>query len=145
MNDNAPQTIVVGVDGSDASRAALTFAVQEALLRGANVEVVTAWSTPTYEESILGLQAAALRERAEESQEALIKDVVGGLERTPDIIRTVEHTDAGQLLVDRSADGAMLVVGATDKGRLSRAVLGSASTYAVRHAKVPVVVVPDQE
>src|SRR5579864_4696226 len=40
-------TIVVGVDGSDASLEALRWAAQEAELTGATLEVVTAWEYPT--------------------------------------------------------------------------------------------------
>jgi nucleotide-binding universal stress UspA family protein len=39
--------VVVGVDGSDCSREALRFAVNEAQMRGARLAIVTAWSVPT--------------------------------------------------------------------------------------------------
>ena len=39
-------TITVGVDGSDCSRAALEFAAGEAALRGARLRVVSAWEIP---------------------------------------------------------------------------------------------------
>ena len=48
------ETIVVGVDGSECSRAALRFAVAEARLRKARLRVVHAWAVPpvsTYHEA----------------------------------------------------------------------------------------------
>src|SRR5215470_6299094 len=39
-------TIVVGVDGSEGSLAALRFAIEEAKIRGAEVKAVSAWHVP---------------------------------------------------------------------------------------------------
>lgn len=47
------------------------------------------------------------------------------------------------MLVEEAQDALMLVVGSGRKGILARAFLGSSSAYCVRHATVPVVVVPD--
>jgi hypothetical protein len=49
----------------------------------------------------------------------------------------------GHALVEAAHDAAMLVVGSGHKSLVARALLGSVSEYCVRHAKVPVVVVPD--
>ena len=45
----AMQRIVVGIDGSEASRAALRWALDEARLRGASLEAVQAWHSPGVE------------------------------------------------------------------------------------------------
>ena len=42
----ARQRVVVGVDGSDGGREALSWALAEARLRGAQLDVVTAWEYP---------------------------------------------------------------------------------------------------
>jgi hypothetical protein len=38
--------IVVGVDGSDSSKAALRWAIRQAKLTGSSVEAVTSWRYP---------------------------------------------------------------------------------------------------
>jgi hypothetical protein len=45
-SDQTPGRIVVGVDSSPSSRAALAWAVHQARLTGASVEAVTAWHYP---------------------------------------------------------------------------------------------------
>jgi nucleotide-binding universal stress UspA family protein len=46
MADDRKPLVVVGTDGSPASRAALHFAADEARLRGAQLRVVVAWQYP---------------------------------------------------------------------------------------------------
>lgn len=141
-----PKLIVVGVDGSPASRAALDFALQEGLARGATVEVVSAWvlSSP-YE----GLDHATTfeegRDTAATTQDRVVAAATEGLTTLPVISQEVVHDYAGKTLVERSDGAAMIVVGSGRKGAVTRAILGSVSEYVVRHAACPVVVVPDPE
>jgi nucleotide-binding universal stress UspA family protein len=141
---NARDTVVVGLDQSVASRAALDFALDEAETHGWTVEVVTAWLLSS---TFPGLESAGTMAEGQ--------DVVAGFQTTaleealtartpgPPVSRTVVHASAGRALVERSEDARMLVVGCGRKGSVTRAVLGSVSEYCVRHAAAPVVVVPD--
>src|SRR5215211_3277250 len=82
-----PQRIVVGVDGSEESRAALRWAVDEAELRGAELEAVMAWQLPALEfvgpTAGYAVPATAVMDRevfarrAEETLEQSLQEVIG--------------------------------------------------------------------
>lgn len=142
--NQAPRPVVVGVDGSPGARAALKFAFEEALTRGAAVRVVTTW--------MLGFpQRDTISERAwdEESaeahrlQDAEIGWVLHELGRRPEFSQVVVNDLSGPTLVDLARDASLLVVGTGRKNAVSRAFLGSVSEFCVRHSPAPVVVVPD--
>lgn len=143
--------VVVGVDGSAGSRAALKFALEEGLRRDAPVKVVTTWlhdvplSTPLDGFAMAAsLEASTDQEQtARDVQEAMLTEVLAELPATPTVERLVLRTYSGTTLVDAAEDAAVLVVGSGRKGVLTRALLGSVSEYCVRHSPVPVVVVPD--
>ena len=94
--------IVVGVDGSKNSIAALRFALAEARVRGSEVEVIHAWRMPsvlrvpgpevagyapvTVRE--LEQMASDLRRRAEDLVSAAIESEAGGLEAGSEVGRS---------------------------------------------------------
>lgn len=138
--------IVVGVDNTRGSRAALDFALQEGLSRGSTVEIVTAWQwTSPYE----GIENAGTVDTAKEAaaamQDAVVKEAVDRLDVRPVISQIVVHDYPGKVLVARADDASMLVVGSGRKSAVTRAMMGSVSEYCVRHAPSPVVVVPDPD
>jgi len=145
-------TIVVGVDGSDCSRTALEFALDEAVLRGAGVRVVAAAPEADYWAASYGLSPSLLDELAgdlEKTTQAMVDAVVrergGAVADVPVEIRAVPGAPA-QLLVEQSRDADMLVVGHRGRGGFRSAVLGSVGLQCVMHAAVPVTVVrPAQE
>ncbi len=134
------QRIVVGVDGSPSSMAALRWAIRQAERTGAEVEAVTVWwYPPGYGLAPMPEGAGDLEgEAAKTLAEALAE--VSGL--APDVIvcpRVVEGNAAEVLL--RAACGAeLLVVGSRGHSGFA-ATLGSVSRHCVRHAPCPVVVV----
>jgi nucleotide-binding universal stress UspA family protein len=144
-------TIVVGVDGSEASKEALRWAAAEARLRGARLRVVHAWTVPLSiaapEPSVLGHPMlpgpsveevrAALAERAER----VLDDAVAGLEGVEVEPELVEGTPAHALV--RAAEGAdLVVVGSRGLGGFKGLLLGSVSQQCTHHAPCPVVIVP---
>ena len=138
--------IVVGVDHTPGSRAALDFALQEGLSRGASVEIVTAWQwTSPYE----GIERAGTVDSAKEAaaamQDSVVQEAVDRLDVRPAISQIVVHDYPGKVLVARAEDASMLVVGSGRKSAVTRAMMGSVSEYCVRHASAPVVVVPDPD
>ncbi|HET7690678.1 MAG TPA: universal stress protein [Nocardioidaceae bacterium] len=139
-----PALIVVGLDGSPAARAALDVALEEGLLRGATVEVVTAWVWASPYE---GMAHADTFEEAKAAawamQDELIGAAVAKLPEPPVISQSVVHDYAGKVLVERAGRAALLVVGHGRRGLISRALLGSVSEYCVKHSSAPVLVVPD--
>ncbi len=143
MSTAAGATVVVGVDGSPESRAALRFAVDEAVRRGSRLEVVTGWvwGTPL-PDPLSQTNTVDAREHAEAVQRAAIKDVLAGRTEVPVIVESIVHGYGADVLLAAAERAEMLVVGHAARGTLSRVILGSVSEYLVRHATVPVVVVP---
>src|ERR687897_1019512 len=101
------ETIVVGVDGSACSVAALRWAIEEARLRGAKVRAVIAWSYPhvsTYHEAAHALKvpyaedAAATLERAV----AQVADEAVGVEIETDVV----ESHAAPALVEAARDAS---------------------------------------
>jgi len=138
------RAIVVGVDGSPGSKAALAFAIEEGLARGVTVEVVTTWlMRPMTADVVATTSYDAERRRARDTQDAAVAEVLDGFDDRPTISQVVLHEYSGQTLVDAAKDAALLVVGSGRKNVLARTLLGSVSEYCVRHSAVPVVVVPD--
>jgi nucleotide-binding universal stress UspA family protein len=137
--DLAP--IVVGIDGSSESRAALRFVLNEGNLRGSGVEVVTAWE-PSSMSHPVGVSVDAWREDAQRIQDKQMTSVLAEYGRAPVVSRRIVLGGAGPVLVSVSRDAAFLVVGSERKGVARRMGLGSVSEYCVRHATCPVVVVP---
>jgi len=136
--------IVVGVDDSASARAALRFALEEGLARGVAVEVVTTWVLDgsirdRITEKMLADEAHVVRLR----QDQILREVTDGMPALPRISQVVLHDAGGGPLVEAAKDAALLVVGSGRKNLLARVMLGSVSEYCVRHARVPVVVVPE--
>lgn len=139
--------IVVGVDGSDESMAALRWALREAALRGASLRVLHAWSYP----AVVGFPTMRLVDIGvmRESSEALLADAIAkassGSPSTVSIDPVVTEGSAAQALVDASEGADLLVVGARGHGGFLGLVLGSVATQVVHHATCPVVVVPSSD
>ena len=133
--------IVVGVDGSTASLAALRWARDEAQRRGAPVVALHAWQPEWATElaAMTGIEHdAALERAAQELVAGAIEATAGvGVEPNPLVVRDV---GAGAL-VDASKDAALLVVGSRGWGGFAGLLLGSVSRRCLHAASCPVVVV----
>lgn len=148
------QRIVVGVDGSDGSRLALTWALGEAIRRRAVVEVVTAYPIDFYwiDPYLLDQRRLdALRDDTEARAAALVDEV----RRSPAVldqpgaadlhVSVVVCAGAPAVHLVHAAEGAdLLVVGSRGRGGVRSAVAGSVALQCAAHAPCPVVVVhPD--
>ncbi|MCZ7476002.1 universal stress protein [Micromonospora sp. WMMC273] len=136
--------VVVGVDGSELSTAAVGYAYEEAARRGASLIVVHAWlyPTPIGPGDILPLvyDPEAL---AEESRRVLAESIAGWAERYPDAPvrqRSLRGAPA-RVLVEESKDAQLVVVGAHGRGALGGLLLGSVSHAVLHHAHSPLVIV----
>lgn len=136
--------IVVGIDGSEQSFGALTWAVAEAERRGAAVRLVTAYSLPVFTGSGFDAGYSVVDEKALEDGVAQILDEARSRvsEAQVELRATVETGDASTILVDFSEHAELVVVGSrTARGFMGR-LLGTVSTSLPARAHCPVVVVP---
>jgi nucleotide-binding universal stress UspA family protein len=138
-----PPAIVVGVDGTPASQAALVFALREGSRRGGAVEVVTAWAfARPYEDVATPESIEQTRAQAERIQDEMVTAALHRVDGPPVVSRSVVQGAAGPVLLEAGRDADYLVVGSAHKGAAARLLLGSVSQYCVRHAPIPVMVVP---
>jgi len=135
--------IVVGVDGSVPSKAALAWAVRQAQLTGAAVEAVIAWEFP----AIYGYPAPVVLDVDYAGIAAkVIADVIAEVSSPGEPVKirsTVAEGNAAQVLLDASAGAELLVVGSRGHGGFTEALLGSVGQHCVHHATCPVVVIRD--
>jgi nucleotide-binding universal stress UspA family protein len=138
--------IVVGVDGSDASRAALQWAYEEAAHHGASLTAVATWHPPAlpmgpgYGGSMPpeGYESAPELEARE-----LLEKLTGDLEpRKPavDVRISISKGNPAKVLIDMSQGADLMVVGYRGRGGFAGMLLGSVSQHVVAHAACPVVV-----
>ena len=145
--------VVVAVDGSAGSRAALRFAMDDAVRRGVPVEAVVAYRSPdswTDFEVVGRAETERIRARMRSEAEARVRTLVDDVTRSapgpfPDIgIHAVEGAPADALI--RASHGAdLLVVGSRGHGGFSSVLLGSTSMQCALHATCPVTVVHSVE
>ncbi|HEV8627019.1 MAG TPA: universal stress protein [Acidimicrobiia bacterium] len=134
------ERIVVGVDGSDQSLAALEWAMTEGRVRGAVVEVVHAFMPDLSEVGLVNDPGTARRE----AEELLRKMAEPALVAHPGVQVTTRELEgpSARTLLDAAAGADLLVVGSRGRGGFAGLMLGSVSQQCVHHAPCPVVVVP---
>jgi nucleotide-binding universal stress UspA family protein len=139
--------IVVGVDGSDHSRSALQWAYEEAAHHGATLTVVTTWyppalpMTPPYGSLPPDDYGSQPRKEAYALLERFTSSLVP---TTPPVeVRTSveEGKNPAKVLIERSKEADLLVVGYRGYGGFAGMLLGSVSQHVVAHAECPVVVI----
>ncbi|WP_139342506.1 universal stress protein, partial [Protofrankia sp. BMG5.30] len=136
--------VLVGVDGSAGSEAALRWAYRTAALECRPVTALLAWTAD-------GLPRNVYREATAASHRGLTRAAAEMLDRSvarvpmPDppveVSTRVVNTDTVSALLQHGEQAAMTVVGAAGHGPLGRLLVGSVSQGLVHHASRPVVVV----
>lgn len=138
--------IVTGVDGSDASRHALAWAIDEAARWGAQLDVVHAWDvpfvvvpppvSPTYDRDL---------DAAERGAQQVLDSCVDGAQLPAGsalrIERILVRDRPAAALLDVAKGADLLVVGNRGRGGFADLLLGSVSSQCLHHATCPVVVV----
>jgi nucleotide-binding universal stress UspA family protein len=134
------QAILVGIDGSPPAAAALSWAVDEARLRGVGLNVMHVFPTML---SIVGTRAHEYYPQVEDDAKAIFEHALASAPAMDDldVERTLVPGNPSERLVDASRRATMLVVGANGRGRFLGMLLGSVSMHCVSQAHCPVVVV----
>ena len=136
---------VVGVDGSDESRAALDFAFREASAQGWSVIAVHAWNVPSYE--LLAVPQIPvpipLQDFSDDEVRLSAEALAGFREQFPDVSieERLVRGDAASALLDAGTDASLIVVGSRGHGPAMGALLGSVSHEILHRAQTPVAVV----
>lgn len=146
LNGAGPQAsvgrIVVGVDGTPGSQAALCWALREASSRGLAVHAVAAWEFPM--ESTFGDMATVGDfppvVAAEEILVSALADA-GVAADDPTVTSAPLEGHPAEVLMRMASGAELLVVGSRGHGRIFGALLGSVSHYVAAHAACPVVVI----
>jgi nucleotide-binding universal stress UspA family protein len=136
-----PEPVVVGVDGSPGSTAALVFAVEAAVLRGVPLVAVHAWRDVLVDPTMSPLVDWDAVESDE--HEALAERLAGTRTDHPDLVlrKLVVRDRPARALVDESRNAQLVVVGSRGRGGMKGLLLGSVSQQVLHHAHCPVVVV----
>lgn len=134
--------IVVGVDGSDGSRRALEWALDEAQRRSCAVEAVTAWPARGMSTELTEEQAANARRQADETQRHLVDSTLRRHPDAPPVSFELVRGDAVEVLVHVSGRAQLLVIGSHGVSSVRHAGLGSVSEACAQLAACPVVVLP---
>lgn len=132
--------VVVGVDDSASSHAALDFAIDQAAARGTRLRVIRAWPPVTglWENTSIHPRVVPADERAS------FDDLVAGRrEKNPGLVITAEAaTEHPAAILSRaSANAQLVVVGTRGHGPVAGTLLGSVSQHVLRHAAGSVAVV----
>lgn len=162
-------SIVVGVDGSSAAFDALTWAYRQAVQTGDGLHLVTTYEmeaphspySASYAYAPDGPTAARLNEAesrwreerhhiAQERAQRMLQDVLTAVrsaeEGAPQVTQEViAGARPAEILIERSRDAALLVVGSRGLGGFRGLLLGSVSQQCVQHAACPVVVVRQRD
>jgi nucleotide-binding universal stress UspA family protein len=137
-------TVLVGYDGSQASRAALDWAIAAAGEWRARLRVLVAWSLPPLELSAVeqGMGDPAVLEGEEDYGTELLDEALG-LARSAGLEAGgfVAGDSPAHALVEASADADFLVVGSRGRGTFTALLLGSVSRQVATHAKCTTVIV----
>ena len=140
------EKIVVAVDGSDASKNALRWAVEDARARGAEVVALHAYEVPEPAADptpVAPLNFPELLTEAHAYAQQLVTDVVdevAGNAVAVDVAPIAVEDTPAKALLDAARDADLLVVGSHGHG-LSGLFLGSVSLECAQHAACPVVIV----
>jgi nucleotide-binding universal stress UspA family protein len=136
--------IVVGVDGSPGSVAALRWAYAEAALRGAALEAVAVWQYPMMSTMPAFGAMPDVADLSKQTEEHLLEILrENDIESTTDVAVSVSVAEgtAASALTNAAADADLLVVGSRGHGGFAGLLLGSVSHQCTMHAPCPVVVV----
>lgn len=145
MSPLSDSPLVVGVDGSTPSMAAVTWAARRAARTGARVHLVNAFA-PDLPMSGFGELSTPADFRAQAT--AVLKDGIAGVHAVGQdipVTASMARGFAAPALIAASHDAQAIIVGTTGYGLLGRMGVGGVAMQVATHAACPVVLVGDGE
>ena len=140
------QRIIVGVDGSEHSLAAVRWAAHDAVLRAVPLAIVTALKDrlPSLADAInlRSDRSKVVRRHAEHTLEAAAEVArEAAASRDLEISTLIELGSAADIMPKLGDRSAMLVLGSRGLGEFRGGLIGSVSNSVVTHARCPITVV----
>jgi len=137
------KAVVVGVDGSRAARAAVEFAVGEAVQRGVALELIHGFTWPWVYPPLVGDVDPADPQPRVRANRSLSEtaELIRGKNPGLNVRDRVIDGHAAAVLVDRSREASVLVVGHRGEGGFAELLAGSVAFHTAAHAHCPVIVV----
>lgn len=144
-------TVVVGIDGSTGSRAALVDAMRSATRRGDRLQVVAVyeppeWRMPSPPFAVPLPSRVEIETELDRAVRGMVTDVAyelgGEHRRRPQIDVVVRSGSRAEVLVDAARGADELVAGHRGRGSVASSLLGSVGRGCLLHAPCPVRVVP---
>ncbi|MDI3242282.1 universal stress protein [Arthrobacter sp. AL08] len=142
MDDSGSFRIVVGVDGSPQSKAAMDWAIVEAKLRNGQVLALAAWNFP-YVGDALG-QVWDYDVFQSDAEAILKAELARVTDQGVNITGRAVQANPGSALVEASRAADLVVVGSRGHGGFTGMMLGSVSAATVHHAHCPVLVLRER-
>ena len=156
------EPIVVGIDGSAGSVAALRWALAEAHLRGAPLRLVHAYQLPHFLAGEVGVglgtpgvpayageDVERLREASEQAARSVLAGALAQADRDAtegiEVEQEIFEGPAAQVLIETARGAALLVLGSRGRGGFAGLLLGSVSQQCAQHPPCPVVILPPVE
>ncbi|MEV4603363.1 universal stress protein [Amycolatopsis sp. NPDC049253] len=136
--------VVVGVDCTPNSEAAIGVAFEEAGFRGVPLVALHAWNDVTYDSADSTARLMPQPESIEPAEERLLAQrLAGWQEKHPEVEvrRTLVRDRPRHALLAESDRAQLVVVGSRGRGGFAGMLLGSTSQALLHHASCPVLVV----
>ncbi|MCC5953452.1 MAG: universal stress protein [Acidimicrobiia bacterium] len=134
--------VIVGVDGSLASRAAVRWAAREAQAHGVPLVAIEAWEfSPLVFAADVPVQIDDLRSTVTTHLEETVADVLGDDFADVSVERKIVEEAPVPALLGEAGPDDVIVVGSRGRGGFSGLLLGSVSQQLAQHAPCPVVIV----
>jgi nucleotide-binding universal stress UspA family protein len=139
----ARQVVVVGVDGSDPSIAALTWAGQYGAATGATVQALHIWHYPTSAALPPGVAPPQVSDEVKANQRKELGEAIDKAHVDPaaHVEARLAYGHPAQVLIEESQNASLIVLGFKGHGGFVGMLTGSVSLQVVHHAACPVVVV----
>jgi nucleotide-binding universal stress UspA family protein len=136
------ELIVVGVDGSPESVAALTWAARYGMASGGRIRALLAWHYPSaVGPSPPGVAPESITDEVRATMTGHLTAAIAAGAPDARVEPVIGYGHPAQVLVESSREADLLVVGSRGHGAFTGMLVGSVSLHCVHHAFCPVVVV----
>ncbi|WP_203801268.1 universal stress protein [Paractinoplanes tereljensis] len=142
--ERATGPVVVGIDGSPGSELAVSFAVEEAARRKTGLTAVHAWDSFDARGQKDALPLVYEPGALEGEEHRLLSEALAGWgQQYPEvaILQELVRGRPAAILIERSQNAQLLVIGSRGRGGFTGLMLGSVTQTVLHHAGCPVAVV----